>query len=52
MRYINDIFYNKYGDLVIRGEVGTWQYLYYTKREAIKKYNALAKAARAAKKAR
>ena len=43
MRYISMIYKSFQGALVIWGVAGIRQYLFYTKKEAIKQYNAEAK---------
>ena len=50
MRYIRSIA-NQEGWWVIRGSIGVKRYLWYTKREAMKKYNEAARTAAGGKSA-
>lgn len=44
MRYIRSIGRNVHGAYVIDGDIGSRQYYFYTKREAIRLYNQACKA--------
>ena len=43
MRYITSIYKDIHGSYIVNGSVGRKVFIFYTKREAMKEYNKLAK---------